>query len=183
MQILTCTHIHANVCMCESNPYDKIKRNFFQTVLVPILQYGCTTSTLTRRIFFVSCQRRCCVYGNCVDVVLYGNCARMLRNLLNKSWKQNPLKQKLYSHLSPISKTIQVRQRRPAKSCWRNNDELISDVLLLIPSFGRVDRPARTCLQQLCADTGCSLEDLPGAMDERDGWKERVKEICAGSST
>ena len=27
--------------------------------------------------------------------------------------------------------------------------------------------PARTYIQQLCADTGCSLEDLPGAMDER----------------
>ena len=42
--------------------------------------------------------------------------------------------------------------------------------------------PARTYKQQLCADTGYILEDLPGAMDDRDGWRERVREICAGSA-
>ena len=29
---------------------DKIKRNFFQAVIVPILLYGCTSWTLTKRI-------------------------------------------------------------------------------------------------------------------------------------
>ena len=28
-------------------------------------------------------------------------------------------------------------------------------------------------LQQLYADTGCSLEDLTEEMDDRDGWRER----------
>ena len=32
-------------------------------------------------------------------------------------------------------------------------------------------RSARTCLNQVCADTGYSLEELPETMDERDGWK------------
>ena len=32
--------------------------------------------------------------------------------------------------------------------------------------------PTRTYLHQLCADTGCSLEDLLGAVDDRDGWRE-----------
>ena len=35
--------------------------------------------------------------------------------------------------------------------------------------------PARNYLHQLCADRGCSLEDLPGAMDNRDRWREREK--------
>ena len=26
-------------------------------------------------------------------------------------------------------------------------------------------------IQQLCADTECSLEDLPEAMDDREGWR------------
>ena len=30
-------------------------------------------------------------------------------------------------------------------------------------------------------DKGCSLEDLPEAMDDRDKWRERVREICACS--
>ena len=44
-------------------------------------------------------------------------------------------------------------------------------------------QPAKTDLHQLCADAGYSLEDLLGAMDERDGWRERVMEIRAVSAT
>ena len=32
-------------------------------------------------------------------------------------------------------------------------------------------------------DTGCSLENPPVVMDDRDGWRERVLEICAGGAT
>ena len=64
-------------------------------------------------------------------------------------------------------------------------DELISDILQWNPSHGRAKagRPARTYIQQLCADTGYSLEDLPGTMDDIDGWRERVREIYAGGAT
>ena len=30
-------------------------------------------------------------------------------------------------------------------------------------------------LRQFCADTGCSLEDLPGAMYDKDGCRKRAK--------
>ena len=40
-----------------------------------------------------------------------------------------------------------------------------------------VGRLARTYQPQLCTDTGCSLEDLPEAMDDRDGWRKRVSEM------
>ena len=33
---------------------------------------------------------------------------------------------------------------------------------------------------QLYADTGCSPEDLPEAMDDRAGWRERVRDIRVG---
>ena len=60
-----------------------------------------------------------------------------------------------------------------------------SDIFLWTPSHrqAKVGRPARTYIQQLCADTGCSLEDLPGAMDDREGWWEKVREIRAGGAT
>ena len=76
----------------------------------------------------------------------------MLRAILNKSWRQHPTKQPLYSHLPPITKTIQVRQTRNAGHCWRSGDELISDILFWNPSHERakVGRPARTYIQQLC---------------------------------
>ena len=39
---------------------------------------------------------------------LDSNYTRMLRAILNKSWRQHPTKQQLYSHQPPITKTIQV---------------------------------------------------------------------------
>ena len=58
-----------------------------------------------------------------------------------------------------------------AGHCWRSRDDLISEVLRWTPSHGRAKagRPARTYILQLCVDTGCSLEDLPEAMNDRDG--------------
>ena len=64
-------------------------------------------------------------------------------------------------------------------------DKLISDVLLWTPTHGqaKAGRPARTYIQQLCEGTGCSPEDLPEAMNNREEWQERVRDICAGDTT
>ena len=53
------------------------------------------------------------------------------------------------------------------------------------PTHGRAKsgRPARTYIQQLCEDTGCCPEDLPGAMNDREEWQERVRDIRATSTT
>ena len=63
-------------------------------------------------------------------------------------------------------------------------DELIRDVLLWIPTHCRAKagRPARTYIQQLCEDTGCCPEDLPRAMNDREEWRERVRDIRAAST-
>ena len=57
----------------------------------------------------------------------------------------------------------------------------VGGVLLLTPSHGRAKagRPGRTYIQQLCEDTGCSSEDLPKAMNDRERWRERVRDISA----
>ena len=145
-----------------------MKRSFFQAAVVSILLYGCTTWTLTKRL-----------------EKLVGNYTRMLRAILNKSWWQHPTKHQLYGHIPPITKTIQVRRTRRAGHYWRSKDELISDVLLWTPTYGRAKagRPAQTYIQQLCEDTGCSPEDLPEAMNERENWRERVRDICARGTT
>ena len=108
----------------------------------------------------------------------------MLRAILNKSWQQHPTRHQLYGHLPTITKTIQVRRTRHAGHCWRSRDELIRDVLLWIPTHGRAKagRPARTYIQQLCEDTGCCPEDLPRAMNDREEWRERVRDIRATST-
>ena len=119
-----------------------MKRSFFQAAVESLLLYGCTTWTLTKRL-----KKK-------LDV----NYTRMLRAILNKSWRQHPTRHQLYGHLPPITKTIQVRRTRHAGHCWRSRDEVISDVLLWTPTYGqaKAGRPARTYIQQLCEDTGCS---------------------------
>ena len=107
-----------------------------------------------------------------------------LRAILNKSWQQHPTRHQLYGHLClPSRKLAKVdEQTRHAGHCWRRRDELISDVLLWTPTYGRAKagRPARTYIQQLCEDTGCSSEDLPEAMNDREKWRERVRDNRAG---
>ena len=90
---------------------DIMKRSFFQAVVVSILLYGCTTWTLTKRL----------------EKKLDGNYTRMLRAILNKSWRQHPTNHQLYGHLPPITKTIQVRRTRHAGHCWRSKDEFMSE--------------------------------------------------------
>ena len=116
---------------------------------------------------------------------LDGNYTRMLRVILNKALRQHPTKQQLYSHLPPITKTIQVRQARHAGHCWRSRDELKSDVLLWTSTHGRAKAgwTARTYIQQLCEDKGRSPKDLPEAMNDRGKWRERGWDIRIGSMT
>ena len=146
-----------------------MKCSFFQAAVVLILLYGCTTWTLTKHI----------------EKKLDGNYTRMLRAVLSKSWKQQSTKPQLYGHLPPITKTIKIRRTRYTGHCLKSRDVLISDVLLWTPSHRWVKAwwSARTYTQQLCANTGCSPEDLLEAMNEWEGWRERVIDICTDSVT
>ena len=57
----------------KSDLADKMKRSFFQAAVVSILLYGCTTWMLTKRM----------------EKKLDSNYTRMLRAILNKSWRQH----------------------------------------------------------------------------------------------
>ena len=114
----------------KSDLTDKMKRSFFQAVILSILLYGCTTWMLTKRL----------------EKKLDGNYTKMLQAILNKFWRQHPTRHQLYGHLPPIMKTIQVRWTRHAGHSWWSRDELISDVLQWTHTYGRAKagRPART---------------------------------------
>ena len=98
----------------KSDLTDKIKRSFFQAAVVSILLQRCTTWTLTKRM----------------EKKLDGNYTRILSAVLNKSWRQHPIKQNLYGHQPPISIIIEVRRTRYAGHCWRSTDKHMSNVLL-----------------------------------------------------
>ena len=151
----------------KSNLTDKMKRSFFQAVVVSILLYGCTTRTLTKR----------------QEKKLDGKYT--IVNNFEQVLEATHPKPRLYGHRSPITKTIKVRRTRHAGHCCRSRDELISDILQWTLSYGRAKagQPARTYIQQLCENTECSLEDLPEAMNNREEWRERVRDIRAGCMT
>ena len=153
----------------KSDLTDKMKHSFFQAAIVSILLHGCTTWTLTKQL----------------KKKLDSNYTRMLWAILNKSWRQHPTRHRLYGHLPPITKTIQVRQTRHAGHCWKSRDALISDVLLWTPTYdqAKAGRPAWTDIQQVCEDTGWSHKDLLEAMNDKEKWWERVRDIRAGSTT
>ena len=110
------------------------RTHFRQAAVVSILLYGCTTWTLIQRL----------------EKKLDDNYTRMLRAILNESWRQHATRHQIYGHLPPITKTIQVRRTRHAWHCWRSKDELLSDVLLFTPTYdqAKAGRPARTYIQQ-----------------------------------
>ena len=109
----------------------------------------------------------------------------MLRAILNKSWQQHPTRHQLYGHQPPITKTIQAKRTKHAGHCWRSKDKLVSDVLLWTPAYAqsKAGQTARTYIQQLCDDTGCNPEDLPEVMNDRETWRERVRDIRASCTT
>ena len=135
-----------------------MKRSFFQAAVVLILLYGCTTWTLIKRL----------------EKKLDGNYTRILRAILNKSWRKHPTRHQLYGHLPPITKTIQIRQTRHAGRAHK----------WCTPTYDRAkaERPAWTYIQQLCEDTVCRPEDLPETMNDREKWWEWVKDIRASGT-
>ncbi len=106
----------------KSDLTNKMKCSFFQASVVSILLYGCTTWMLTKQL----------------EKKLDGNYTRMLQTILNT-------KHQLYGHPPPIMKTIKVRRTRHAGHCWRSRDELISDVLLWTPTYGRAKAGRQLC--------------------------------------
>ena len=152
----------------KSSLPDDIKRDFFQAAVQTVLIYGSTSWTLTKKL----------------EAKLDGTYTRMLRAILNISWKQHPTKKRLYEKIPPISKIIRERRTRFAGHSWRSKQELVSDALLWRPQHGytSVGRPTRTYIDQLCDDTGCLPEDLPNAMNDRTGWRTRVKDIRASKT-
>ena len=157
------TAIDSQSVIWKSDLTDKLKSSFFQAAFVSILLYGCTTWTLTKHM----------------EKKLDGNYTRMLREILNQTWRLHPTK--LYGNQPPITKTIEIRRTRHAGNCWRSRDEHIRDVLLWTHSHGRrkAGRLTRTYILQLCVDTGRSPEYQLEPMDDRKEWQERVRDLPA----
>ena len=85
----------------NSDQSDEIKLDFFQAVTMSILLCRCTSWMLSK-------HREKARWELHKNVISY--------------FEQIPTKQQLYNFLSPISKTIQVRQTRHLGHCWRSKE-------------------------------------------------------------
>ena len=151
----------------KSDLTDKMKCSFFQAAVVSILLYGCTTWTLTKRL-----ERK-----------LDGNYTRMLssiKQVLAITPHETPTIRTLAPHHENYtSQTNQTRgtllekQGRAHKRCTPVDPHI----------WMCKSRMTSTNLQQLCEDTGCNPEDLPEAMNDREKWRERVRDIRADGAT
>ena len=152
----------------ESHLQEDLKRRFFRATVESVLLYGSATWTLTKHL-----ERR-----------LNGTYTRMLRAALNISWKQHPTKKRLYGKLHDVTVSIRQQRLRFAGHCLRHKEELAGDLLLWQPSHGHtsIGRPKSNYVDQLCADTGLHIEDLPAAMMERKEWRKRVMDVRASSN-
>ena len=97
--------------------------------------------------FFPGCAGSVWMYQWKTEKKLYRNYTKMLCAVFNKSWKQHPTKQQLYSHLLFIWQTIQVRLARHADYCWTRT----SDILLWTLTYGctRVGQLVRTYISSV----------------------------------
>ena len=69
--------------------------------------------------------------------------------------------------------------------CWRSKNEVISDLFLWEPKYGKssIGGQARTFVDLLETDTGVRRDCLPAAMDDRVGWRKRAMGGRGGGST
>ena len=104
---------------------------------------------------------------------LDGTYTRMLRAVLNVSWKYHPTRARLYGPLPPISHTIRERRVTFAGHCWRSKEELVSDLILWEPRHGKArrGRPRKTYINQLLEDTQLQRDNIEAAMEDREEWQ------------
>ena len=75
---------------------------------------------------------------------------------------------------------------------WKKNSgHIYCSVFIFLFCYGPLhmakqkqdDQIEHTYIQQLWEDTRCSPEDLPEAMNDREKWRERVRDIRASGTT
>ena len=80
----------------------KMKRNFFRATVEYVLIYGYVSWILTKAL----------------DKRLNGNYTRMLRAILNRSWKDHPNNKEIYGNIPDICTSIRQQRLRFSGHCW-----------------------------------------------------------------
>ena len=101
-----------------------IKIRLFIATVESVLLYGSETWTITQTM----------------KKKLDGCYTRMLRMILNVSWKQHIHNIQLYGELPPVSTKVQQRRMRLAGRCVRHDDDVANKLVLWQPPDGHANR-------------------------------------------
>ena len=147
----------------KSNLDRKFKIQIFRVLVEPILLYGSETWTLSARQ-----QQR-----------LDGCYTRLLRRVLNLSWRNHPTLETIYGDLPRVSNLVCKRRVQFAGHCARATDELVSSFVLWRHPFPDNRSRKLTFPDRIRRDTAISRDNLLAAMKDREYWKGVVNSISA----
>ena len=147
---------------------------FIQRVCVCVEEFTCCLSTVKR--FELELSNLLCQH---FQQETQFNCVLQIQTSFNQS---NPEKQ--FSALEGICGECQIVFNLFVTAVEMNSIKIRRFFFLFFfIGVKKAGRPTRTYIQQLFANSGCSPEDLPEAMNNRERWWERVRDICADSMT
>ena len=152
----------------KSNMTKSLKIRFFRALVESILLYNSETWTLTQAM------------ENKID----GLYTKLLRRVLNVSWRDHMSNKELYGDLPPLSSTIRQRRLRFAGHCFRATNQPVSKLLFWSPSQGKRGRGAgmKTYPKMLKEDTNLQSEqEIQGLMKDKLLWRQRVKSVIVSS--
>ena len=144
-----------------------LKRSFFHATVESVFMYGASAWSLTK-----SPESK-------LDTT-YNRMLRAIRNI----WRQHPTKVQLHGPIPDISTILRERRMHFAGHCWREKQELASELLLRSPDHGkrRVGCPTIIYINQPCRDKGCLPNALPALLKDRNGWNNRLMNAGASST-
>ena len=141
----------------KTNLKRELKIRLLTSTVEAILLYGSETWSLSKK----------------QEKELDGCYTRILRKVLNVSWKEHVTNKDLYGKLLKITEKIRLRRLKLAGHCSRHPEEVAANLVLWVPDRNSRDRgrPKITYLDTLKRDTGLNLEELHACMQDRAQWK------------
>ena len=151
----------------KSDLKKELKISLFRATVESILLYGSSSWTMTKDM-----EKR-----------LDGTYTRLLRVVLNVSWKDHLTNKELYGKIPKISDIIRERRTKFSGHCFRSKMEVINQLILWEPKQGKrkIGRPRKTYINQIEEDTGIPRGQLANVMEDREQWKAIVKMVRSRS--
>ena len=138
-----------------------LKIKFFRACVESILLYNSETWTITKAM----------------ESKVDGLYTKLLRMVLNVSWRDHIANKDLNGNLPSLSSTIRQRRLRFAGHCSRAINQPVTYLLFWTPSGGKRAQGAgiKTYPKSLLDDTGLSSnQEIRALMADRELWRQRV---------